>query len=656
MFYASNDVDDLAIHYFQTKTAKVDKSEIKEKFNNLIVPLITKANIEQIPIYTLPPEERMPIFRYMWLLYAQSAGTDYILLQSIIKVTAGILKLTIYNSYKQVITYPEYVGYVTFISTAICLILTLSVLFIVLQTQISERGVYIFIITIIITILGSFVWIHLKSIDLANYLQIPPLNYFSEIIFGSLNQNYEPYIWAPRGQVFILVTLVYLLLLSNKRNFIMIVLLAFLMFLNHFAQAFIALVFLIFSETFNSVFAYFSRIYHRKQIGDKFAKLSYFGIPFLFNVLAISVLALLLYYTINYGVKEIAFLDILISIFNNSKVYTGLIFSYVFFTILYTDNIIYNKLSILFKVDQSNQWMKGLKLTSFIIFFIIYAFIFNELFVHYRGTPYSSTNILFPFFYSAPQVGARAFNTFIFILRFQIIAIILFLILRKKNKFIDIFNSIYERIINSKKMAWISCAMCILIIFIGYKKLAHVNYNMTRDYNLGTKFLDPKWQEVKTILFMASMFEHKRFADDYESSYYYHGDNAISKENYNGHIYGYYEEEDWSEGKVRWTGKESLREIEVKSSVLSLNLFCGNPDVNKNPVQADLWIGNKRHGQVTYSANGWKRVNIYLPSEKGKKVKLKIEVSRTFNPYKWGINNDNRNLGLAVTEIRWLDE
>lgn len=656
MFYASNDVDDLAIHYFQTKTSKVDKNKIKEIFENLIVPLITKADIEQIPIYTLPPEERMPLFRYMWLLYVQSAEKDYNLLQSIIKITAGILKLTIYNPYKQVITYPEYVGYVTFFSTAISFIFTLSVLFIVLQTQISERGVYIFTLTFIITILGSFVWIYLKSLDLANYLQIPPLNYYSEIMFGSLNQNYEPYIWAPRGQVFILVTLVYLLLLSNKRNFIMIGLLAFLMFLNHFAQAFIALVYLIFSETFNSVFASFSRIYHRKQIGDNFAKLSYFSIPFLFNILAISVLALLLYYTINFGIKEIAFLDILISIFKNSKIYTGLIFSYIFFTILYTDNIIHNKLSSLFEVNQSNQWMKGLKLTSFIILFIIYAFIFNELFVHYRGSSRSSSNILFPFFYSAPQVGARAFNTFIFILRMQIIALIFFLILRKKNKFIDTFNSIYERLINSKKIAWISCAMCILIIFIGYKKLAHVNHNMTRDYNLGTKFLDPKWQEVKTILFMTSIFEHKWFADDYKSSYYYHNDNAISKEDYNRHIYGYYDEEDWSEGKVRWTGKESLREVEVTSSVLSLNLFCGHPDVNKNPVQADLWIGNKRHGQVTYSANGWKRVNIYLPSEKGKKVKLKIEVSRTFNPYKWGINNDNRNLGLAVTEIRWLDE
>lgn len=654
IFYASNDVDDLVIHYFQTKTSKVDKNKIKEIFENSIVPLITKADIEQIPIYTLPPEERMPLFRYMWFLYVQSAEKDYILLQSIIKITAKIFKLTIYNPYKQVITYPEYVGHVTFFSTAISFIVTLLVLFMVLQTHISQRGIYILTLTFVATILGSFVWIFLKSLDLAIYLQIPPLNYFSEIMFGSLNQNYEPYVWAPRGHVFILVALVYLLLLSYKKNFIIIILLTSFMFLNHFAQAFVAIVFLISSEIFNGIFTYFRHLFLKRQMTDNFFKLSYFSIPFIFNILAISGLTLLLYYTINWGIKEIAFLDILISIFKNSKVYTGLIFSYIFFTILYTDNIIHNKLSSLFEIDQPNQWMKGLKLTSFIIFFIIYAFIFNEVFVHYRGTSRSSTNILFPFFYSAPQVGARTFNTFIFILRLQIITFIFFLILRKKNKFIDIFNSFYGRIITSKKMAWIVCAMCMFVIFMGYNRLTLVNRNMTKSYNKGGKFLNPTWEEA-TILFMASKFEHKWFADDYKSIYYYHndypGDHRISREVYTGHIYGYYGEEDWSEGKVRWMGKRSLREIEVKSSVLNINLFCGHPDVQKMPVRADLWIDNNYVGGVTFIRNGWKDVNIHLSPEKGKKVKLKIEVNRTFNPHKWGINNDRRDLGLASLEL-----
>lgn len=123
------------------------------------------------------------------------------------------------------------------------------------------------------------------------------------------------------------------------------------------------------------------------------------------------------------------------------------------------------------------------------------------------------------------------------------------------------------------------------------------------------------------------------------------------------YIYGYYPEETWAEGKVRWTGKRSLREIEVKSSVLSIKLFCGHPDVQKMPVQADLWIDNSHVGGVTFFRNGWKDVNIHLSPEKGKKVKLKIEVNRTFNPYKWGINNDRRDLGLASpTEIKWLDK
>jgi O-antigen ligase len=123
------------------------------------------------------------------------------------------------------------------------------------------------------------------------------------------------------------------------------------------------------------------------------------------------------------------------------------------------------------------------------------------------------------------------------------------------------------------------------------------------------------------------------------------------------YTYGYYHEETWSEGKVRWTERKSLREIEVKSPVLSINLFCGHPDVQKMPVQANLWIDNSHVGGVTFFKNGWKDVNIHLPFEKGKKVRLKIEVDRTFTPYKWKINNDRRDLGLAVlTEVRWLDK
>ncbi len=122
------------------------------------------------------------------------------------------------------------------------------------------------------------------------------------------------------------------------------------------------------------------------------------------------------------------------------------------------------------------------------------------------------------------------------------------------------------------------------------------------------------------------------------------------------YIYGYWGEEEWSEGKVRWTGKKSLKEVQVKSSIMSFKLFCSHPDVKKRPVQADLWIDNKNVGQITFSKNEWREVNIQLPLEIGSKVKLKIEVSRTFAPYKWKINNDWRKLGVAITEIKWLDK
>lgn len=519
IFYASHDVDDLAYHYFYSKTSNVDKSKIKEIFKNSIVPRITTTDINKIPPHLLPDEERIPLFRYTYNLYIASRNNN-IFLNNIIKISAGLFKFTTYNKYKQSITYPEYVGSVTFFSTAISFIVTLLILFMVLQTQIGQRGVYIFTLTFIVTILGSSVWIFSRYLDLDSYLYIPPLSYFWGLMFGSPHQNFELYIWAPRGQVFIIVTLIYLLLLSYKRNFLIIILLALLMFLIHFAHAFIAIAFLIFSEIINGIFIYFSHLFLRRKITNKFVKISYFSIPFVFNILTVSALTLFLYYAINFDIKEISFLDILISIIKNTWLYAGLIFSYIFFTILYTDNNASNKFSGLFEVDQQHQWMKGFKLTAFIQYFIIYLVIFSDVFIYYSGGSYSSKNISFPFYYSAPQLGWRVFDTFGFILRMQIITLIFFSMLRKRNMFVDEFKRFYKRIITSKKMFWIICAMCILIIFVGYIRLEHVNYNIAKGLDEGGRILEPKSERIKTILFMASKFPNKWFADEYNAIFY----------------------------------------------------------------------------------------------------------------------------------------
>lgn len=489
-FYFSADVDDMATHYLYSK---------KSTF-----PKITSADID----------------------FGDNTN-KYILLNNTIKATALFFKVTKYHdvitildflrgkfkiiihNYKKDTDFAEYVGSVVFFATAINFIFVLLILSIILQTYISKRGVYIFTLTFIVTILGSLIWIFLKSLNLEGYLlTIPQLGHFWGVVLGSLNQNFELYSWAPRSQVFILAAATYLLLLSkDKRKTVIILLLIPLMFLIHIRQTLVVVIFLFFSELFTGIFKYLSQFFFRgKRMTANLFKLIYFGTPLAFNILMVFGVSCFLYYIINYSVQgtKIPYFKILMSIFVNSTLYIAIIFSYIFIPILFGSNILSRRVSGLFDEDRDIQWMKGIQLTSFIIYLLIVSYLLGEIYLLFRD------NLLF-WNMDIERTKHRAESTFVFIIRMQIVAIIFFFLLNKGAAFVDKVKDFYIRRIISNRL--LIMGLILLTVFFGYMRLSHVQYEFKR--NLYSRETTPNTtsDKVKSTLFSASKIPHKWFAE-----------------------------------------------------------------------------------------------------------------------------------------------
>jgi O-antigen ligase len=124
-----------------------------------------------------------------------------------------------------------------------------------------------------------------------------------------------------------------------------------------------------------------------------------------------------------------------------------------------------------------------------------------------------------------------------------------------------------------------------------------------------------------------------------------------------------YHVEHWPEGKGRWCGEDARLQLRIdpqQTGTLRIQLRAGNPDIAKHPLT--VWYGGKEGArtELTISDHQWKDVIVPLDSEhvleaQGKMtdeteklVILFLKVSRTWVPKEWGINNDQRELGVAV--------
>lgn len=107
----------------------------------------------------------------------------------------------------------------------------------------------------------------------------------------------------------------------------------------------------------------------------------------------------------------------------------------------------------------------------------------------------------------------------------------------------------------------------------------------------------------------------------------------------------------------RWTEKAASLFINVPEDPekIQIELSTSNPDTNIKPVQVSLFLGKEKVSEF-YLADGEFNAYSFKIPERVKKgiTELKIEVDRTFVPKDCGMNDDPRELGVAVYNIKIL--
>ncbi len=115
--------------------------------------------------------------------------------------------------------------------------------------------------------------------------------------------------------------------------------------------------------------------------------------------------------------------------------------------------------------------------------------------------------------------------------------------------------------------------------------------------------------------------------------------------------YGFYDSE---LDRFRWTGRRCSLFINVPEGRkrLEIELQTSNPDVRRGPVRANLWLGEDPISSFDLCDSSMKVLNFEIDEDvRPGMTELKLEVDRTFVPRELGMNDDPRDLGVAIYRV-----
>ena len=116
---------------------------------------------------------------------------------------------------------------------------------------------------------------------------------------------------------------------------------------------------------------------------------------------------------------------------------------------------------------------------------------------------------------------------------------------------------------------------------------------------------------------------------------------------------GFYAPENWSGKTFRWTAGNAIITI-PKTGKFRVTLLCSHPDIKQHPVTVILKTSTRELDRIIFTEEIFVTKEYELSSDDQSKIFIKV--SRTWTPEKAGINADNRILGVAVSELEYLDE
>ncbi len=124
----------------------------------------------------------------------------------------------------------------------------------------------------------------------------------------------------------------------------------------------------------------------------------------------------------------------------------------------------------------------------------------------------------------------------------------------------------------------------------------------------------------------------------------------ISKE------YGfYYPFENWNGKKMVWIGKKALAKYKVESNIFGFQIFAPEYTTETSSgLEVIIHVNGELLDKLHFFEGGARFLYYYFPFGDQKTMTLFTEVSAVFNPKAIGLNNDDRDLGIAFSPLQFL--
>ncbi|MCP4601422.1 MAG: O-antigen ligase family protein [Proteobacteria bacterium] len=119
--------------------------------------------------------------------------------------------------------------------------------------------------------------------------------------------------------------------------------------------------------------------------------------------------------------------------------------------------------------------------------------------------------------------------------------------------------------------------------------------------------------------------------------------------------FGFYGHENWGAEKMRWTWKKSLTNVKATSNIFGIKVVAASHNsAGPEGLEFRLFANDRLLEHVHFFNGGERFLRYWVPSVDGREIQVRTEVSKTFNPFRIGLSQDNRDLGVGVSPIKFL--
>ena len=120
---------------------------------------------------------------------------------------------------------------------------------------------------------------------------------------------------------------------------------------------------------------------------------------------------------------------------------------------------------------------------------------------------------------------------------------------------------------------------------------------------------------------------------------------------------GFHDREKGPNGYFRWSEKKGLMKI-PEDGFVEIRVNCATPGLAQEPVTVDIRVDDEPIERIVFETAGSRKWYHWLGGQRTNNWgvhEILIDVSRTWNPKKLGISSDGRDLGVAVSEPKLLE-